>query len=93
VSSLLEWKSPPGNLHILFVDSDDSRILTLVYFDRPCRLVGSAKNGKSTTVYDVTIEKAGLSWLIHTPNDTTESLVHAAPVATRPTLLIRPAIP
>lgn len=92
VSTLLEWKGTPGSqLYIAFVDSDDSAFVTLVFFDRPCRLVGSVKDGKSTTVYDVTIEKAGLIWLIHTPKDTTgSSVVHAAPATIRPTLLIRP---
>jgi hypothetical protein len=90
-STLLEWKGTPGSgLHIAFIDSDDSSILTLVFFDRPCRLTGTVKRDNSTTVYDVTIEKAGLSWLVRTPKGSTESVVHVAQVAIHPTLLIAP---
>lgn len=90
-STLLEWRGTPGSrLHIAFNDADDSSILTLVFLDRPCRLTGTVKRDHSTTVYDVTIEKAGLSWLVLTPKGSAESVVHAAPVAIHPTLVIAP---
>ena len=92
-SALLKSKGPRGRLTVRFINSDDSSTLTLFYFDRPCRLVGSVKDGESTYVYDVTIEKAGLSWLIFTPKDSTEYVIRAAPAAIRPSLLIRPAAP
>jgi hypothetical protein len=94
-STILKWRGPPSGLSIRFVDSDDSSILTLVFFDRPCRLTGTVKrlnsHEKLTTIYDATIEKAGLNWLVATPKGSTESVVHAAPAAIRPTLVIRPA--
>jgi hypothetical protein len=91
-STLLEWRGTPGSrLRIVFSDADDSSILTLVFFDRPCRLTGTVKLEHSTTVYDVTIEKAGLNWLVLTPKGSAESVVHAAPpVVIRPTLVIAP---
>jgi hypothetical protein len=93
-STFLKWRGPPSGLHITFIDSDSSN-LTLVFFDRPCRLTGTVKRlnsgEKATIVYDVTIEKAGLSWLVTTPTGGTESVIHAAPPAVRPTLVIRPA--
>jgi hypothetical protein len=94
-STFLKWRGPPSGLHITFVDSDDSSNLTLVFFDRPCRLTGMVKqvnpDDKATIVFDVTIEKAGLSWLVTTSTGSTESVMHAAPASTRPTLVIRPA--
>jgi len=93
-STLLKWRGPPSKLNVRFIDSDDSSTLTLFYFDRPCRLTGTVNSGeKSTFVYDVNIEKAGLNWLIFTPKGSTESVIHAAPTTIRPALLIRPATP
>jgi len=96
VSTFLKWRKWRGrhSLQIGFADpDDDSSTLTLVYFDRPCRLTGTVerlyRGEKETFVYDVTIEKAGLSWLITIPKGSTESVVRVAPALMRPILLIQ----
>jgi hypothetical protein len=93
-STFLKWKGPPSELTIGFISSDDSSKLTLVFFDRPCRMTGAVNSGEQSTYdYDVTIEEAGLSWLIITPKGSTESTIRVAPATIRPTLLVRPATP
>ena len=96
VSTFLKWREWSGrpSLNIGFADpDDDSSTLTLVYFDRPCRLTGTVNRlnfGEKTKFsYDVTIEKAGLSWLITIPMGSTESVMRVAPAWMRPTLLIQ----
>ncbi len=72
-STLLNYSGAlPGNLFMGFVDPDSKNPLTLVYFDRPCRLTGvtaiaNTGSEKLTLVYDVTVEKPGLNWLVRTP--------------------------
>jgi hypothetical protein len=60
-----------GEVAVGFLDTQSKAGLTLVYFDRPCRLLGTqefprADGGKRIMTFDVTIDKPGLSWLERT---------------------------
>ena len=75
-----------------FVDSGSKDNLLLVYFDRPCHLIGTLSWGgvePGAREFDVTIEEAGLNWLAATkkgPGDI--SVVHHAPLPSRPVFVI-----
>lgn len=72
-------------------DSSTKKILTLVYFDRPCRLSGAviARGGTRTDDYDVVIEKAGLHLLETTKVTDSHWEIRRAPESARPTLTVK----
>jgi hypothetical protein len=80
------WHFAPTRL----ADSSTKKTLTLVYFDRPCRLSGAVithppGGGTRTDNYDVVIEKAGLNWLESTKVGEDSHLeVRHAPASVRP---------
>jgi hypothetical protein len=73
VSTGLKYSgSLPGDLRVGFIDPDSKNPLTLVYFDRACRLTGTRAmtnpgSDNLTLVYDVTVDKPGLHWIVRTP--------------------------
>ena len=75
-----------GPFLIGFRDSVSKKSLVLVFFDRPCRLTGTAENqGPSGEIVenriDVTVKKAGLNWLEATEKGTTTYITNATAVA------------
>jgi hypothetical protein len=95
VSTLLNWSGPPASsLSVAFLDPNDSKnSLGLVFFDRPCRMTGTAtsKSGeKRTLVVDLTITKPGLTWIVVAPDGTGRSVMSVAPGTMRPLLVIAP---
>ena len=83
----------PG-LQIRFVDSDSKNILELVFFDRPCRLTGTIRtpgNAVVQQIVDVTIDKAGLSWLELSHNNADDhDVFRRAPDPARPVFVVGP---
>jgi hypothetical protein len=84
------------DLLVEFADQDSKNPMTLVYFDRPCHLTGSkatinAATEKLILTYDVTIEKAGLNWLIRTPNGADGFIYRAAIESIQQMLVVAPA--
>jgi len=96
VSTLLTYSGAhSGDLSVGFVDPDSKKSLTLVYFDRPCRLTGTIsianKGGEElTTVYDVTVEKPGLTWLVRTPQGPGAFVMRVADEPIRQMLVVAP---
>src|SRR4029077_10805246 len=59
----------PVTLSVGFIDSETGHSLTLLYFDRPCRLSGTvfvATPGREplTDDYDIDVESAGFVWMV-----------------------------
>lgn len=48
-----------------FVDTDASRFVVLVYFDRPCRISGTIMVGDVAASHDLVVPGAGLYWMDH----------------------------
>jgi len=95
-STLLNYSGVlPGDLFVEFADQESKNPLTLVYFDRPCRLTGAktiANTGSEmlTLVYDVTVEKPGLNWLVRSPKGSNGFVVRTATEPTRKMLVVVP---
>jgi hypothetical protein len=95
-STLLKYSGVlPGDLFVEFADQDSKNPLTLVYFDRPCRLTGAraiANGGgeRLTLVYDVTVEKPGLNWLVRSPQGSNGFVVRTANEPIRKMLVVVP---
>ena len=92
-STLLNYSGAlPGNLFVGFVDADSKNSLTLVYFDRPCRLTGVTTTGneKLPLKYDVTVDKPGLNWLVRIPADGGGFVMRIANEPIRKMLVVAP---
>jgi hypothetical protein len=90
-STMLRFRgSLPGNLFVGFVDPDSKYSLTLVYFDRPCRVTGVTTSEKLTLTYEVIVEKPGLNWLVRTPRAPGEFVLRVANEPIREMLVIAP---
>jgi hypothetical protein len=81
-----------GDLSVGFVDPDSKNSLTLVYFDRPCRLTGviTTGNEKLPLKYDVTVDKPGLNWLVRIPADRGGFVMSVANEPIRKMLVVAP---
>ncbi len=81
------WRSASTGL----AESSTKKVLTLVYFDRPCRLSGtvSASGGARTDDYDVVIEKAGLHLLETTKVTDSHWEIRRAPATARAVVTVR----
>ncbi len=83
-----------SGLQIRFVDSDSKNTLELVFFDRPCRLTGTIRSPGDTAIQqmvDVTIDKAGLSWLELSRNSADEhDVFRRAPDSPHPIFVVGP---
>jgi hypothetical protein len=86
-----------GPLVVEFADKDSKNVLILMYFDRPCHLTGTKEiadrtrgGEKPTLVYDVIVEKPGLSWLVRTAEGASGFRMHAADEPVRPILVVAP---
>jgi len=83
----------PG-LQIKFVDADSKNTRELVFFDRPCRLTGTIRSGGDAAIQqmvDVTIDKAGLSWLELSHNNVDDhDVFRRAPDSPHPIFVVGP---
>lgn len=85
-----------AGLRIRFADSESKNTLELVFFDRPCRITGTIrKPGKDAIeqIVDVTIDKAGLTWLEleHSRNGAdTYDVFRRAPEGLQPLFVVEP---
>jgi hypothetical protein len=82
-----------GRLLIGFRDSVSKKSLVLVFFDRPCRLTGTAQNhgpyGETIeNTIDVTVKSAGLNWLETTEKGTAIYITNATAVAPSRLILV-----
>jgi hypothetical protein len=85
----------PGNVYVAFVDPDSKNPLTLMYFDRACRLTGTkamANTGSENValVYDVTVERPGLHWIVRTPESSGMFAYRVANDSIRKILVVAP---
>ena len=84
------WRSAETGL----AESSTKKVLTLVYFDRPCRLSGAviahpSSGGIRTDDYDVIIQKAGLHMLETTKVTDSHWEFRQAPESARPVVTIQ----
>jgi hypothetical protein len=82
-----------GPLLVGFRDSVSKKLLVLVFFDRPCRLTGTAEyhalSGEIIkNTIDVTVKKAGLNWLEVREEGTNTHITNAAAVASSNLLFV-----
>jgi hypothetical protein len=93
----LVWFSTrqPVQEAIGFVDSETGNTLTLLYFDRPCRLTGNhvfpatASRGAMMVDYDLKVESAGFVWM-ETKLDGPVHRSNSLAVSPHPVLVIAP---
>jgi hypothetical protein len=65
--ALMKKGSPTYGMATGFINADSYDPMTLVYFDRPCRVTGTTfgDNGAPSPItYDADVKKAGLTWLV-----------------------------
>lgn len=84
----------PVTKSVGFLDAKTQDALTLVYFDRPCRLTGTAvrktESGETLTKeYDVDVESAGFVWMTE-KHDAQHHAKGIRAVAPHPILVIAP---
>jgi len=74
-----------------FYDSETTDSLTLLYFDRPCRLSGSAVYAKSASRfdYDVETESSGLVWML-SKHDGPSHVSESRALMPHPTVIVGP---
>lgn len=60
-----------------FIDTSSGNSLLLVYFSNPARLSGAVRDPTGAYEYDVTVERAGWSWLVVREQDNSSFLVQA----------------
>jgi hypothetical protein len=92
-STLLSWNPPPdGTLSVAFLARDDTKkSLGLFYFDRPCRLSGVHTSGTGATiVYDMTVKKPGLTWVVSSREGQNKSVMRVAQSGTNPIMVVAP---
>jgi hypothetical protein len=82
-----------GPLLVGFRDSVSKKSIVLVFFDRPCRLIGTAENHTLSgeiikNTIDVAVKKAGLNWLEVTEEGTSTHITNATGVASSNLLFV-----
>jgi hypothetical protein len=90
VATSLGFENMAEPLGFGFVDALSKRPLTLVFFDRPCRLFGVVKEGETTIVFDVVVHGAGLTWIEMTGDGVGHVSMINAPVRPAPILVGAP---
>jgi hypothetical protein len=96
LGTLIKYESAPRPPSMSgFVDSGSKKALLLVYFDKPCRLTGTIltppREGETTHhEFDVTIDRAGLNWLVVDQNLSADSsITRHADSTVRPAFVVR----
>ena len=73
-------------MKVMFYDADTKDVLTLVYFDRPCRVRGT---DRSPTPKEIDVEAAGWTW-VETKSTGPSTFVDVRAASPHPVLLIAP---
>jgi hypothetical protein len=92
--ALMKKGSPTYGMATGFINADSYDPMTLVYFDRPCRVTGviSGDNGgPSPITYDADVKKAGLTWLVAIQQESGGAIVLVANAAAPKMFVAAPA--
>lgn len=96
ISTTFDYISSPTTVKkVGFFDLAANDVLLLVYFDRPCHLTGTinlppGRSDFTQYVFDVTIDKAGFSWLaIHKDQNPGSAIVRHTGTSVQPVYMAR----
>jgi len=96
VSTTFDYISSPSEVKkVGFLDLAANEVLLLVFFDRPCHLTGTinlppGRSDFTQYLFDVTVDRAGFSWLaIHKDQAPGSAVVRHAGASVRPVYMAR----